>query len=571
MSQSVQNPQVEAQRQQIVAAKQKGALATLATFVKFSGPGWMQSATTLGGGSLASALYLGVLGGFGFMWLQPFAMILGIIMLGAISYVTLSINNRPMQSVNSQISPILGYGWALGSMFSCFIFAMPQFALAVAAVTQNLELVKDTQTTQIMITAVAFAIAAIMVAMYAVGGKGVKIFEILIKLSVAAIVICFFGVVISLTVSGKIAWDKVWAGFIPNFSVLSSPSPDFMEFINMLDSAGKDFWSNMIVSQQRDVVISAAAMAVGINMTFLFPYSMLKKGWNKDFRELAIFDLATGLFIPFLLATSCIVVASASQFHAIPADGLSNSSIVDGKLVPAIVDGKKVEPAKNLVKPYIALLDQRISFSMGAAEFAKLDSAKKDAARNALSKNERDMAAMLVKRDASNLSETLVPLVGDKVARYIFGFGVLGMALNAILMNMLICGVSFSEIIGKGGHPKWQFFGSMLIVISAITSLFFEGAKMWLVIYAGVIAMVLLPIAYGAFLVIMNSKKIMGDEAPRGWGRICWNVLMACSVAASSIASLWVLWNKLGVVGPVLFVLFLLAVFVSNRFMKRAK
>ncbi|MFR6032597.1 MAG: hypothetical protein ACLUKN_05115 [Bacilli bacterium] len=347
----------------------KGALATLATFVNFL-VGWMQSATTLGGGSLASALYLGVLGGFGFMWLQPFAMILGIIMLGAISYVTLSINNRPMQSVNSQISPILGYGWALGSMFACFVFAMPQFALAVAAVTQNFELVKDTQTTQIMITAVAFAIAAIMVAMYAVGGKGVKIFEILIKLSVAAIVICFFGVVISLTVSGKIAWDKVWAGFIPNFSVLSSPSPDFMEFINMLDSAGKDFWSNMIVSQQRDVVISAAAMAVGINMTFLFPYSMLKKGWNKDFRELAIFDLATGLFIPFLLATSCIVVASASQFHAIPADGLSNSSIVDGKLVPAIVDGKKVEPAKNLVKPYIALLDQRISFSMGAAEFA---------------------------------------------------------------------------------------------------------------------------------------------------------------------------------------------------------
>lgn len=299
MSQSVQNPQVEAQRQQIVAAKQKGALATLATFVKFSGPGWMQSATTLGGGSLASALYLGVLGGFGFMWLQPFAMILGIIMLGAISYVTLSINNRPMQSVNSQISPILGYGWALGSMFACFVFAMPQFALAVAAVTQNFELVKDTQTTQIMITAVAFAIAAIMVAMYAVGGKGVKIFEILIKLSVAAIVICFFGVVISLTVSGKIAWDKVWAGFIPNFSVLSSPSPDFMEFINMLDSAGKDFWSNMIVSQQRDVVISAAAMAVGINMTFLFPYSMLKKDGTRTSANLPFSTWQQGFLFRF--------------------------------------------------------------------------------------------------------------------------------------------------------------------------------------------------------------------------------------------------------------------------------
>jgi len=571
MSESIKNPQVEAQRQQIVAAKQKGLLATIATFAKFSGPGWLQSATTLGGGSLASALYLGVLGGFGFMWLQPFAMILGIIMLGAISYVTLSIKNRPMQAINQQISPILGYGWAIGSMFACFVFAMPQFALGVAAVTQNLELVSDTKTSQIVITAIFFVVAALMVLMYAIGGKGVKIFEMLIKLSVAAIVICFFGVVISLTVSGKIAWSRVWEGFIPNFSVFSSPSPDFMAVINLLDNAGKEFWSNMIVSQQRDVVISAAAMAVGINMTFLFPYSMLKKGWNKDFRELAIFDLATGLFIPFLLATSCIVVASASQFHAKPADGLAISSIVDGQLVPAIVDGKTVQPAKNLIKPYIALLDQRISFTMGKDAFTQLDTAKKDAARNGLGQKERDMAAMLVKRDASNLSETLVPLVGDKVARYIFGFGVLGMAINAVLMNMLICGVSFSEIIGKGGKTWWSFAGSMLIAISAITSIFFEGAKMWLVIYAGVIAMVLLPIAYGAFLVIMNSKKIMGDQAPRGKARLLWNVLMTCSVVASSIASLWVLWNKLGIVGPVLFVLFLLAVFVSNKLLKKNK
>ena len=148
-------------------------------------------------------------------------------------------------------------------------------------------------------------------------------------------------------------------------------------------------------------------MAVGINMTFLFPYSMLKKGWNKDFRELAIFDLATGLFIPFLLATSCIVIASASQFHATPAQGLAESQIVGGKLVSS---GAK--PAENLVAGYIDLLDKRISFDIGAQKFAAMAPAQKDAARNALSRAKRDMAAMLVKRDASNLSETLAPLVG---------------------------------------------------------------------------------------------------------------------------------------------------------------
>ena len=570
MAEILDNPQLEAQRKEIVEARRKGVLPLLGVFTKFSGPGWMQSATTLGGGSLASALYLGVLGGFGFMWLQPFAMILGIIMLSAISYVTLSISSRPMVAINKQISPILGYGWAIGSMLSCFVFAMPQFALGVAAVTQNITTVGEvSKTTEVIITAVLFAIAMTMVAMYAVGGSWVKIFERIIKLSVAAIVVCFFGVVISLTLGGEIDWKRVWEGFIPNFSVLSEPSDDFMEYLNRLGAEGKQFWSAMIVDQQRSVVISAAAMAIGINMTFLFPYSMLKKGWNKDFRGLAIFDLATGLFVPFFVATSCIVVASASQFHAKPAEGLAISKVENGALVYAVVDGKQVVPARNLVKPYVALLDERVSKVMGAEKFAALTEVQKDAARNGLSSQEKEMAAMLVKRDASNLSETLVPLVGDEVARYIFGFGVLGMAMNAILMNMLICGLCFAEILGKKG-AKWNLIGSSLIVVSAVISLFCAGARMWLVIYAGVMAMVLLPIAYGAFLVIMNSARIMKQSQPRGIKRVVWNVLMSCSVAASCVASLWVLWSSLGIWGPVAFVAFLLLV-VASYFVMAAR
>lgn len=561
MGEIIGNPKLEAQRRQLVEARQKGGWATLKTFAKFSGPGWLQSATTLGGGSLASALYLGVLGGVGFMWLQPLAMVFGIVMLAAISYVTLSVNNRPMDEINARISPILGYGWALCAMIACFVFAMPQFALGVAGITQNLAQMKPSDVgmgTESAITAGFYLLAMFMVWMYAQGGGGLKFFERIIKLSVAAIVVCFFGVVASLTVSGKIDWPAVAAGFVPNLSVLSEPSADFMEYIRKLGPDGAKFWSEMIVSQQRDVVISAAAMAVGINMTFLFPYSMLKKGWNRDFRELAIFDLATGLFIPFLLATSCIVVASASQFHATPAKGLADSSVVGGALVS---NGEK--PAENLVPGYIALLDKRISFDMGAQKFAALDAARKDAARNALPRSERDMAAMLVKRDASNLSETLAPLVGDDVARYVFGFGVVGMAINAVLMNMLICGLCFSEILGKRGAPKWQVAGSALIAVSAIASVFFKGAKMWLVIHAGVIAMIFLPVAYCAFMLIMNSRKILGPEVPRGGKRVLWNALMVCSVAASLTASVWVLWNKLGIWGPAVLAAFALAVAAS--------
>lgn len=99
------NDKLQAQRRLILESKQKGKLAQIGAFCRLSGPGWLQSATTLGGGSLASALYLGVLGGLGFMWLQPFAMILGIIMLAAISYVTLSITTKPMNAINANLTP----------------------------------------------------------------------------------------------------------------------------------------------------------------------------------------------------------------------------------------------------------------------------------------------------------------------------------------------------------------------------------------------------------------------------------------------------------------------------------
>ena len=76
-------------------AQEQGGMKKVLTYAKLSGPGWLQGAVTLGGGSLAGALYLGVIAGFGLLWLQPLAMICGIIMLSAIAYVTLSTEKAP--------------------------------------------------------------------------------------------------------------------------------------------------------------------------------------------------------------------------------------------------------------------------------------------------------------------------------------------------------------------------------------------------------------------------------------------------------------------------------------------
>ena len=132
------NSNIEKQRELILAAEKKGKGATYKTYVRLSGPGWLQSAITLGGGSLAGSLYLGIIGGYELMWLQPLMMIFGIVMLSAIGYVVLSTGERPLAALNNHVNPELGYGLAVATLMANMVWAMPQFSLGTVALQQNL-------------------------------------------------------------------------------------------------------------------------------------------------------------------------------------------------------------------------------------------------------------------------------------------------------------------------------------------------------------------------------------------------------------------------------------------------
>ena len=99
----------------LVDAQRQGGWARIKAYSRLSGPGWLQSAITLGGGSLASALFLGVVGGYSVLWVQAVAIILGAIMLAAISYVTLSTGESAFQSMRTRINPVLAWGWILAT------------------------------------------------------------------------------------------------------------------------------------------------------------------------------------------------------------------------------------------------------------------------------------------------------------------------------------------------------------------------------------------------------------------------------------------------------------------------
>ena len=86
--------------------------------------------------------------------------------------------------------------------------------------------------------------------------------------------------------------------------------------------------------------------------------------------------------------------------------------------------------------------------------------------------------------------------------------------------------------------------------------LFFLGTGIWVAIsMVGVSAfgMMLLPIAYVTFMLMMNSRKILGDDKPEGSSLFCWNVLMGISVLGAVAAALTAIAGKAShpVAGPV--------------------
>ena len=204
------NDKVEVDRQMLADAQAKGSGAIWATYVKLSGPGWLQSAITLGGGSLAGALFLGILGGTSMLWLQLMAIIMGVIMLSAISYVTLSTGERPFTAINSHINPALGWGWLAATGMANMIWCMPQFSLCYEALQKNLApegSVGESLNAKLGISAVILVAASIVVILNSRRGLAAKVFDWMLKALVGMIVICFFGVTIYLSAKGNLNWE----------------------------------------------------------------------------------------------------------------------------------------------------------------------------------------------------------------------------------------------------------------------------------------------------------------------------------------------------------------------------
>lgn len=292
---------------ELQALDKKGGWAKLKWYFAKSGPGWMQSAMTLGGGSAMAALFSGAFLQYQLLWVQPIAMLIGIIMLSALASQTLTKGERPFIAMKTYVGAPMAWAWVICTVLATTIWHFSQYSLVSGMTLDliqafgNFELESGSawQTIVLMLIAFCFlAVACKVVWNYGNGGKGIKIFETIVKSIVWFIIIAFAVVVIVCSFSGDgIDWKAVGRGFIPfsfeggfHFNVPSDPTGI-------------------------SIFIGSLSAAVGINMTFLYGYSYLAKGWTKEYKGLAKFDMFTGMLIPYTIATSLMIIAAGATLH----------------------------------------------------------------------------------------------------------------------------------------------------------------------------------------------------------------------------------------------------------------
>jgi Mn2+/Fe2+ NRAMP family transporter len=261
------------------------------SYMKMTGPGYMQSAMTLGGGSVASCAVLGSMFGYKYLWVQVVAMFFGYVILACVAKQTCNSGERAYETFRRELHISMALLWAGSAFVATILWHIPQYSLTangIITLADGVSLDLDNNAARVGMGIVLLGIACAVVSLYHRGADGLKIYERIVKTLVWSVVAAFTIVVV--VSAREIQWVEILKGVTG------------ITFVQNLVNNGME-------EQAVKPVIGALAAAVGINMIFLYPYSLTEKGWGKDHKELAYYDLFSGMAVPFILATSMMIIA----------------------------------------------------------------------------------------------------------------------------------------------------------------------------------------------------------------------------------------------------------------------
>lgn len=440
--------------QQLIELQQMPLGKRILGYIRLSGPGYMQSAMTLGGGTIAACVVMGSLVGYELLFVQTCAIIFGVTLLGAVAKQTCHSGEGAYQVFWRRLHPLVAIVWGGSALVATVLWHIPQYSLTangVVALGEGLGLDLDPRWCRIVIGAAVLAAATGIVYLYSAGARGLRLYELAVKVLVWLIVVAF--AIVALTTG--IDFRRLFLGLTG------------ITFLQDL------FSGDGIDPRLIKPIVGGLAAAVGINMVFLYPYSLLNKNWGKHHKELAYFDLWSGMVIPFLIATSFMIVAVANTVG--PPEGEAGAE--------AIRDVQAIVP----------VLGPTFAGIVG--------------------------------------SETL----GRGLALLLVGLGMVAIGFSTIITHMLASGFTCCELFGIDYRSKAKFWFSLVPGVGVVGV--FLKFPFWAAITASSLASVFMPVAIVGFIILLNMPSFMKEEMPRGGRRLLWNVVLVTYLVVISIAS----------------------------------
>jgi len=410
-----------------------GLLRRWQGYWKLTGPGWLQSAITLGAGSAGSTILAGAAFGYKLLWVSPLAMFLGVVVFSAIGRQTLLTHARPYEVFWKRLHPGLALFWGLAVFVSSIVWQFPQYSLGTEVLKDILS-VAGLSVPRLPIVLVLLAASTAVCWSYGRGSRqALRTFEQTLKYMLFFMVGAFFLVVIKTGIDFKALLGGLFGFHIPE------------------------------TKEGVSLVLGQLGAAVGVNMTFLFPYTLLARGWGREHLRLKNFDLSVSMFLPFVLATSFVTIACANTLYT---------------------RGIQV-------------------------------------------------------RGAVDAAHALEPLIGLTLGRVVFSLGVLSMCFTTMVLEMLICGLVLSEMLGFELHGRAYKASTMLANIGALGA--FAALPFWVPVAASSLNLVMIPAAYLGFFLLHNSRGYLGEDVVRGPRAALWNALLVLAilvVAAGAMAKI---------------------------------
>ena len=415
-------------------------------YLRTMGPGYMQSAMTLGGGSAFAALFAGAAFGYKLLWVAPLSMFLGVLVMAAVAWQTLSTGKDPYDALKEHVNPIFAWAFAWGGLISSIIWQFAQYALAGAM----LSLLLGVEPWLGGLIALAWCVPIGL--LYGRAHSLVRTYELLLTAMVWFIIACMLLVVIR---SGIPDFGTFLLGFIPTI-------PADWEGMNAANEPATPISSIL-------VIVSGLAAAVGANMLFVYPYTLMRNKWGRGERDVALLDLALGMFLPFSIAVSLMVAASAAVFY------YGNAPFIGAKISPRAAAEIFAEPGR----------------------------------------------------------------LGEGIGLWIFGLGILAMALSSITMQMLASGFAGVKLFGFKDQSAGHKLFTLLPAVGVLGAIWWGQMAAWVPVPTNIICGVFLPLSYIGFLILNLRKDYLGADAPTGTRRFLWSagmIIAAVVISAGLIA-----------------------------------